>query len=58
MDRDAHYWLRCGNCGQLITAETVDAIAYDFHAHADSQHGRTNVHLPRGGRTNERGDRT
>lgn len=48
-----HFWLRCGNCGDLLTSSYPHYLAIEFYEHARNRH-TGNVHLPTGGVCDER----
>lgn len=50
---EGHWWLRCGNCGRLLTSdESIGVLAHDYAEHM--KHGHSgNWHIPQGGYCDE-----
>jgi hypothetical protein len=45
---DRHFWLRCGNCGELFINEYATPLAWAFANHMRILHGDTIWHVPTG----------
>lgn len=44
-----HFWVRCGNCGELFATDGLPDLTFAYAAHMRAHHEGANWHTPTGG---------